>query len=173
MGQVLTAVIVYFGMVWLRTGLGYNTGIGRYVYPLEDGETDEKRQKIGQHDGHATGDAGQHPGGDGPERDRAAAALDTLAEEVEGEDGEAEAEIDLSKYIEQPGQFLLRFDDMSNAGATVEAIQVFYDGSPVHEQVLSAIKEGLLENPEIELVKMVCFSVGDLEAYEIALTSLD
>jgi len=56
--------------------------------------------------------------------------------------GKAEIEVDISKYIRQPGQFLLRFDDLGgNAGTTVESIQAFYDGHAVHDQVLSAVKE--------------------------------
>ena len=49
--------------------------------------------------------------------------------------------MDISKYITQPGQFLLRFDDSGDAGAIVKDIQVFYDGHAVHEEVLSAVKE--------------------------------
>ena len=56
--------------------------------------------------------------------------------------GAAHVEIDISEYIDRPGQFLLRFDAMGNAGAEVESVRVLYDGHPVHEQVLSAVKAG-------------------------------
>jgi hypothetical protein len=56
--------------------------------------------------------------------------------------GRAQIELDISKCIDQPGQFLLRFDDIGTSAATVEHIEVFYDGHPVHEEVLSAVKEG-------------------------------
>lgn len=45
-------------------------------------------------------------------------------------------------------------------------------GYPVAEAsriAVEAIREGLLENPGIELVRMVCFSAADLEIYEEAL----
>ena len=57
-------------------------------------------------------------------------------------DGEAQIELDISEFIDQPGQFVLRFDDLGKSTTTVEDIQVFYDGHPVHEEVLSAVKEG-------------------------------
>jgi alpha-L-fucosidase len=56
--------------------------------------------------------------------------------------GEARIELDISQFIEQPGQFVLRFDDLSKSSTTVEDIQVFYDGHPVHEEVLSVVEEG-------------------------------
>ncbi len=56
--------------------------------------------------------------------------------------GKAEVEVDISEFIKQPGQFLLRFDDLGKAGTTLEDIRVFYDGHAVHEEVLSAVKEG-------------------------------
>jgi len=55
---------------------------------------------------------------------------------------EADVVVDLSKHITQPGQFLLRFHDIDNVGTSVDAIQLFYDGDPVHEQALSAVKAG-------------------------------
>ena len=36
-----------------------------------------------------------------------------------------------------------------------------------------AIREGLAEYPDLSEVRLVCFSVGDIEAYEQALASLD
>lgn len=60
------------------------------------------------------------------------------------ENGIAKIEVDLSAHIKQPGQFLLRFDDLGNAGITIEEIRVFYDGHAVHEEVLSPVKEGEL-----------------------------
>ncbi len=57
-------------------------------------------------------------------------------------DGEAQLELDISKFIEQPGQFVLRFDDLGKSATTIESIEVFYDGHKVHEEVLSAIKQG-------------------------------
>ena len=39
---------------------------------------------------------------------------------------------------------MLRFDDLGKSATTVEDIQVFYDGHSVHEEVLSAVKEGEL-----------------------------
>jgi len=56
--------------------------------------------------------------------------------------GMAAFDVDLSKYIERPGQFLLRFDDLGNAATTVDRVHVFYDGHPVHRGVLSVVKEG-------------------------------
>ena len=56
--------------------------------------------------------------------------------------GKAEVEVDISKFIKQPGQFFLRFDNLGKAGMTLEDIQVFYDGHWVHEEVLSAVREG-------------------------------
>lgn len=49
-------------------------------------------------------------------------------------------------------------------------------GYPLKEAsriALEAIREGLLENPEIEDVRIVCFSVGDLEEYENALAEME
>jgi len=57
-------------------------------------------------------------------------------------DDHALLEVDISKFIKQPGQFLLRFDDLGKSKTTVEDIQVFYDGHSVHEEVLSIVKEG-------------------------------
>ncbi len=56
-------------------------------------------------------------------------------------EGEARIELDISKFIDQPGQFVLRFDDLGKSATTVEDIRVFYDGHSVHEEVLSAVKE--------------------------------
>lgn len=58
------------------------------------------------------------------------------------ERGSAQVEVDVSKYIEQPGQFLLRFENLGESNITVENVQVFYDGHSVHEEVLSQLKEG-------------------------------
>ncbi len=55
---------------------------------------------------------------------------------------EGQADVDISEFIKQPGQFLLRLDSLGKAGATVEDIRVFYDGNAVHEEVLSVVKEG-------------------------------
>jgi len=59
-------------------------------------------------------------------------------------EGEAHIELDISEFIEQPGQFVLRLDDLGKSPTTVEAIEVFYDGHSVHEGVLAAVKEGEL-----------------------------
>jgi len=56
--------------------------------------------------------------------------------------GEARIELDISESIDQPGQFVLRFDDLGESTTTVDDIQVFYDGHSVHEEVLSAVKQG-------------------------------
>lgn len=56
--------------------------------------------------------------------------------------GQAQLELDISKFIEQPGQFVLRFDDLGKSATTIESIEVLYDGHKVHEEVLSAVKEG-------------------------------
>ncbi len=56
--------------------------------------------------------------------------------------GTAEVEFDISKFIAQPGQFLLRFDDVGMGRFTIEGLDVFYGDNPVHEEVLSAVKEG-------------------------------
>jgi alpha-L-fucosidase len=56
--------------------------------------------------------------------------------------GKTHLEVDISKFIKQPGQFLLRFDDLGKSKTTVENIQVFYDGHSVHEEVLSIVKKG-------------------------------
>lgn len=58
------------------------------------------------------------------------------------ENGKADIELDISKFITQPGQFLLRFDSLGKSDITVEEIIVYYDGHAVHEEVLSAIKQG-------------------------------
>ncbi|NQT41351.1 MAG: discoidin domain-containing protein, partial [Planctomycetes bacterium] len=55
--------------------------------------------------------------------------------------GQARIELDISKFITQPGQFVLRLDDLGKSTTTVEDIAVFYDGHSVHEEVLSAVKE--------------------------------
>lgn len=57
-------------------------------------------------------------------------------------DGKADVEVDLSRHITRPGQCLVRFDDLDNAGTTVESVQVLYDGHAVHEQVLTPVKAG-------------------------------
>ncbi len=56
--------------------------------------------------------------------------------------GKASVEVDISKFINKPGQFLLRFDDLGRSKIDIEHIQVFYDGHAVHEEVLSAIQKG-------------------------------
>ena len=56
--------------------------------------------------------------------------------------GQAQIELDISKFIDQPGQFVLRFDDLGKSPITVEHIEVLYDGHKVHEEVLSAVKQG-------------------------------
>ena len=56
--------------------------------------------------------------------------------------GVATITVDISGHIAQPGQYLLRFDDPGRSGVAVESIEVFYDGRPVHEAVLSVIEEG-------------------------------
>ena len=56
--------------------------------------------------------------------------------------GKAEVDVDVSKFIKQPGQFLLRFDNLEKSETTLEDVQVFHDGHSVHEQVLSIVKEG-------------------------------
>lgn len=55
--------------------------------------------------------------------------------------GKADIEVDISKFITQPGQFLLRFDSLGNSSIAVKDIQVFYDGHAVHEEVLSTVKQ--------------------------------
>ena len=59
------------------------------------------------------------------------------------------------RYIERPGQFLLRFDDVGGGGAVVESIEGFFDGHSVHEEVLTPIKEGevYLLNRHAQVVK--------------------
>ena len=56
-------------------------------------------------------------------------------------DNHALLEVDISKFIKQPGQFLLRCDNLGKSETTIEDIQVFYDGHPVHQEVLSVIKK--------------------------------
>ena len=58
------------------------------------------------------------------------------------ERGKAEIEVDISKFIKQPGQFLIRLDNLGGSDIAVEAVDAFYDGHAVHKQVLSAVKEG-------------------------------
>ena len=53
----------------------------------------------------------------------------------------ADLTINLSKHIKQPGQFLIRIDDLHNAGIEVETMNVFYDGHGVHKEVLSVVKK--------------------------------
>lgn len=69
--------------------------------------------------------------------------------------GRADIELDISEFIKQPGQFLLRCDDLGKAATSIESIQVFYDGHPVHKDVLSAIKEGeiYLLNRQAQIVE--------------------
>ncbi len=57
-------------------------------------------------------------------------------------EGKARIELDISEFINQPGQFVLRFDDLGKSTTTVDDIQVFYDDHAVHEEVLSAVKQG-------------------------------
>jgi len=56
--------------------------------------------------------------------------------------GEARIGLDISKFIDQPGQFVLRFDDLGKSVTTIKDVRGFYDGHAVHEEVLSAVKEG-------------------------------
>ena len=56
--------------------------------------------------------------------------------------GKAQIDVDISKYIRQPGQFLIRFDDVGKSKIDIENIGVFYDGHSVHEEVLSVVQEG-------------------------------
>jgi hypothetical protein len=56
--------------------------------------------------------------------------------------GRARIELDVSKFIERPGQFVLRFDDLGKSATTIDDLRVLYDGNPVHEEVLSTVKEG-------------------------------
>jgi len=56
--------------------------------------------------------------------------------------GEARIELDLSEFIDQPGQYVVRFDDLGKSTTTVEDVQVLYDGESVHKEVLSVVKEG-------------------------------
>ncbi len=69
--------------------------------------------------------------------------------------GKAQVEVDISKFIKQPGQFFLRFDSIGKAETTLEDIQVFYNGHSVHKEVLSAVKEGevYLLNRHAQIVK--------------------
>jgi len=59
-------------------------------------------------------------------------------------DGQAQVELDISAFINQPGQFVLRFDDLGTSPTKIEEIQVLYDGHSVHEEVLSALEEGTI-----------------------------
>ena len=93
--------------------------------------------------------------------------------------GTAHVEIDISKYIDRPGQFLLRFDALGNAGAAVESIRVLYDGHPVHEQVLSPVKDGevyllnrhaqIVDDSKIELKVRLRATQGSGAKVEIAI----
>ncbi|MCK5850923.1 MAG: alpha-L-fucosidase, partial [Kiritimatiellae bacterium] len=55
--------------------------------------------------------------------------------------GKAEVEIDISKFITQPGQYLIRIDNVEETPIAVKAIDVIYDGHAVHEEVLSPVKK--------------------------------
>ncbi len=70
-------------------------------------------------------------------------------------DGEARTTMDISEFIDRPGQFVLRFDDLGKSATVVEDVQVLYDGHPVHAEVLSAVKEGelYLLNRHAQVVK--------------------
>ncbi len=70
-------------------------------------------------------------------------------------EGEARIELDISKFIDQPGQFVLRFDNLDQSTTTIGGMQVFYDGHSVHEEVLSAVKQGeiYLLNRHAQIVK--------------------
>ena len=95
--------------------------------------------------------------------------------------GTAEVEVDVSEFIKQPGQFLLRFDSLGESRTTVEDIQVFYDGHSVHERVLSTVKEGevyllnrhaqIVEESEI-ILKVMLMTQRSMEAkMEISIKS--
>jgi alpha-L-fucosidase len=60
------------------------------------------------------------------------------------DNGQAHFELKLSKFIDRPGQFLLRLDDLGKSKVTVQELQVLYDGLPVHENVLTPLKPGEL-----------------------------
>jgi hypothetical protein len=53
--------------------------------------------------------------------------------------GIARVRADISEYINHPGQFLLRFDDMGEHKTTVTGIQILYDGHLAHRGALSTI----------------------------------
>jgi len=62
------------------------------------------------------------------------------------EDGVAELEVDLRPFITQPGQFLLRVDDLGAGACAVERLTLLYNGREVVEGMLSAIAPGALYN---------------------------
>lgn len=50
--------------------------------------------------------------------------------------------IDISEYIERPGQYLLRFDDLGGGGGRVKSMEGFFDGNKVHEEIITPINDG-------------------------------
>ncbi len=56
-------------------------------------------------------------------------------------DREARLELDISRFIDRPGQFLLRVDDLGRSLTSVEDVSVTYDGHDVHENVVSTLKK--------------------------------
>ena len=70
-------------------------------------------------------------------------------------EGKAHLELDISEYIKHPGQYVLRFDDLGKAATTVRDIEVRYDGRPVHDNVLSPVKQGevYLLNRQAQIVE--------------------
>ena len=67
-------------------------------------------------------------------------------------------------------------DDLGCESIAFPSISTGTYGFPVERAAtvaLTAIREGLAECPDLADVRLVCFSVGDLEAYETALEALD
>jgi len=62
------------------------------------------------------------------------------------QDNMAALEIDLRPFITEPGQFLVRFDNLNGSDCTVEDIELLYNGRAVLEGMLSPIKDGELYN---------------------------
>ncbi len=64
----------------------------------------------------------------------------------EFENGVAQIDVDLRPYITQPGQFLVRLDDLGQSDIDLQSIELLYNGREVIEGMLSPIKEDELYN---------------------------
>ena len=86
--------------------------------------------------------------------------------------GAQEDELLASCYLES----LRVADDLGCKSIAFPSISTGTYGFPLGRAAplaLRAIRDGLVQYPDLSEVRLVCFSVGDLEAYEQALASID